>query len=279
MEDQYIDATRMPNGLRALGCRPRQSEPGSFCGFFDEHFKAIPRSDWAEYSENDVSVEQLIRDVYNQGNEGTCTANGGAQAFCITTVMQYGDKAHMKMSPISTYKFCARGPNTGSSVDCIARRMRDNGLLPVDNSRNRQILTTAGLNPDHVLKATGYYQRFPSGWEETAKHFRIDEMYEVRSYEEFISALFYDFAVLYGRAGHAICGTKPKRRTGRWGSNYVNSWGNWGAASEDNPDLTYGIGWDSESFLSRSIRAYGAIAFRSTVLSDKILNALLEGDL
>jgi hypothetical protein len=168
----------------------------------------------------------------------------------------------MELSPISIYRFVANGPGSGSTISGNLRRLRDVGALPVDSDINRELLRKAGLSEDHVLKATGYYQQFPSGWESTAEYFRGLEFLDISSFEGIVSAILEGFPVCYGRAGHAICGVKVVKRNGVWTIKYANSWGNWGES---------GFGYDTESYISSAIRSYGAWALRCPKLTDRFV--------
>jgi hypothetical protein len=273
IQADYVDATRMPNGLLATGCKPRDDKPGQFFSFFADHNDIIPRGEWDGLVENDVSVEELVEKIKNQRNEGTCASNATGQCGEIITNLTYGEQFWIELSPIAVYRWIAGGPNTGSTISGNLRQYRDVGFLPVDTPRNRQILELAGLNPNHVLKETGYYQQFPSGWKETARHFQADEWMEISNFEGMATASLLDFPICYGRSGHAICGVKLVKRNGQWHIKYANSWGNWGSSGGK---FSYGFGYDSESFISRAIRSYGAWALRSIKMSDEIMQACME---
>jgi hypothetical protein len=133
-----------------------------------------------------------------------------------------------------------------------------------------------GLPENHVLQHTGYYQKFPAGWEETAAHFRIDEAYRVASFEGGMSALFDDFIVHYGRASHSIFAVCPIKSGSAYYWKYGNSWnthpdGGWGEVGQNGIRM---FGFDSESFIRNAIGSYGAVAYRSVVLTEAFLKGL-----
>jgi hypothetical protein len=235
------------------GCVPREDAPGDNFAVFSSKFRTIPRDEWIELPE-DESNKALIQKIKNQGREGTCTANGCASGIECAWNMTFGTDRWVELSPISLYKQCARGPNTGSSVSCIMKTARELGALPVDTPENRAWMESVGLNPAHVMDATGFSQRYPQDWEQTAQHFRVDEVFDIESFDEFITALQKGFVVSYGRKGHSILGVRAVRKSGQWCIEYANSWGDWGAD---------GYGYDTEQFVSGSIRQYGAIAIRN----------------
>lgn len=215
-----------------------------------------------------VEEEEFSGWVYNIEVEGdhsyvaegigvhNCTANALSGCVSYTWNRKYGKANAIAPAPISVYKFCARGPNTGSSTSCILRRARDNGLLLIDTAENKRVLEALGLDTRHVLKATGYSQPFPSGWAETAAEFRVQEYYEITNIDGFFTALLLGFDVLYGRAGHAIHGVDVVWDGKRFLCKYDNSWGNWG---------DHGFGYDSLDFLVRNSAQYGAYAVKSLV--------------
>lgn len=250
-----------------MGCRPRDDKLGAEFPVYEETMEVISRDQWQDLNEDNTSLELLVRKIKNQGREGTCASNATGQGQEITWNKTFGLAYWMEFSPISVYRWIANGPNTGSTIGANLRQLRNTGMLPVDNEANRKILELAGANPEHVLDAVGYYQRFPEGWTETASLFRCDEYFDIGTFDGLISALFYDLPVVYGRAGHAICGVKPHYYNGVWYIKYANSWGDWGDE---------GYGYDSESYVSRAIRSHGAFAQRTTYIPEQIVNAIAD---
>jgi hypothetical protein len=176
--------------------------------------------------------------------------------------MAYGLKHWVEVSPISIYRWVTPGPGSGSTISDNLKQLRDVGMLPVNSDSNREVLRKVGLPESHVLATTGYSQRFPDGWKDTAKFFRAAEWYDISSFDGFVSAILEGFPVCYGRAGHAICGVRVVKRNGVWTIKYANSWGNWGEG---------GYGYDSESYIAGAIRSYGAWALRCPVITDEFV--------
>jgi len=243
---------------RPSGCRPRETAVGEeWPVFSDTGIDLIPRGEWRNLLRENVSLEKVVGSIKNQKNEGSCASNATTQCFEIVWNMMLGPKHWIQMSPISIYRFVADGPNSGSTIDSNLRRLRDVGCLPSkDGPDNSDMLQQLGLDINHRLKNVGYYQQFPHGWEQTAKHFRALEWFEIQSFDEFVTCLFMDFPVCYGRAGHAITGVTPVLDGSTWHVKYANSWGDWGDG---------GYGFDSEGFISGSISSYGAWGLRSVV--------------
>jgi len=256
----------IPVGVTRRGCLPRETRFGSEHPVFedDSGIDPIPKREWKDLIEQSTSVESLNGAIHDQDGEGTCASNATCQGFETVLNMTYG-KTKIQFSPISIYRWIARGPNTGSTIDGNLRQLRNTGVLPVDNSYNRKVLEAADLDPDHTLKHVGYYQKFPTGWKETAEYFQGVEAFEIGSMEGFAAAVFYDFPVVYGRDGHAICAVDLVYRNGDYYIKYANSWGKWGDK---------GYGYDKASYIARSVSSYGAWALRSIDVHDNILEAI-----
>jgi hypothetical protein len=124
------------------------------------------------------------------------------------------------------------------------------GILPLDNPENRAKFANM------VMPATGFYEKFPTGWEQVAKLFRYDERFIIRSTEGIISALLNGHPVVVGREGHSICYCRPMWRSGRLVVKYANSWNStWG---------DQGYGYDSLNQIRKS--ASWAFAIRSIIV-------------
>jgi hypothetical protein len=247
------------------GCLRRESKLGEseFPNMGDTDIVAIPRSEWKGLLEQNQSLELIVQKIKDQNGEGSCASNATCQCFEINWNMMLGIDDWLEMSPISIYRWVANSPNNGSTIEGNLRQLRDVGCLPVNSQENIAKLQAAGMNTSHVLKAVGYYQRFPNGWEDSAKNFRATEWFEITSFDEFITCLFYDFPVCYGRAGHAICGVTPVFQDNQWHVKYANSWKpSWG----DN-----GYGYDSERYISGSISSYGAWGLRAVTMPEIFL--------
>ena len=253
---------------RLMGYVP--PEPGYKAGanasIYEEKFKEkiVPKSEWmALYEELQPNQNRLATVTYDQNGYGTCTSNATAQAMAYQWCRRYGHQWAVTPAPPSIYPFCARSGNSGSSTNCNIRRATQNGMLLIDNPQNRKVLRTLGLNEDHVIDAVQWNagKRVPdSYYEETGKHFKIGEWYEITTVEGMFSAVLSGYTVLYGRSGHAICGVDPDPKNG-WTLIYHNSWGNWGRSINGRS----GYGEDSFRYLSRTGAARGAFAVRDVI--------------
>lgn len=268
LNPKYVDVITMPDGSVARGCKIDDVKVGARFPVYEEAMPIHPRSDWGDLIKDNVSLERLIQWTHDQSQEGTCASNATAAVLETASQITVGQRATMMMSPISIYRWIASGPNTGSNIGDNLVQLQKTGMLPVDTPENRAKLKAMGLDENHVLKHTGYYQKFPTGWEDTAAFFRGVEAYEITSFDGIISALLDDFPVVYGRSGHAIIGVTPVYKNGVWYVKYGNSWGKWGEVGENNLQM---FGHDSESFLSRQIPSYRAWALRTIFLTDQLI--------
>lgn len=257
-----VDGQQIPNTSVFSGCLKRdpvEDAPGKFCGFFGDRLEVYPESEWRErWEANKPSLRPFVHRIKDQGREGSCTSNAGTG--CWETLASFAYGVEFVLSAMSLYKRCGSGPNSGSTVGCNMRKLRDEGALPAPHER--EIVRRLGLNPEHCFPETGWRNRLPSGWQETAKHFRLDEFFEIRNIEEFVSALLQGYAVHYGRRGHSIYGVALTYKDGRPYCEYANSWGNWGDE---------GFGYDTISGLRRSINQYGAYCYNNVHLPDALL--------
>jgi hypothetical protein len=255
------------------GCLPRiamTGDPlfGAEAPIFEETIRdIIPEREWKKYIEDyQISDRPCVRDIKDQGQEGSCTSNGGTQGWQVCAVDQLGDRGFVNLSAISLYKRVGRNPQSGSTVGDNVRELRDVGALPAIGEDAK--LTKMGLDPKHVMPHTGFYTQFPSGWEETAKFFRIDEYWDIESMDGFGTALLNGWPVHYGRRGHSILAVALVIKDGQVMVEYANSWEeSWG---------DQGFGYDTVSGLRSAINQYGAYAYRTIVLTDELLKVASE---
>lgn len=275
IDPRWVDVVTGPDGTPARGCRPMTPQCRGKLPIFEEVFsrrvRDYPRSDWDDLLRENTSLETLIRWIHDQLQEGTCASNMVMCAFETCLNMTLGPANGMMMSPISVYRWIASGPQSGSGIVDNVVQMQQVGALPVDTPENRARLKAMGLPEHHVLQHTGYYQKFPSGWQETAAHFQIVEAYRATTFEGCVSGLFDDFTLCYGRAGHAICGVTPAKSGSTYYIKYANSWGKWGQVGDNGLQM---FGYDSESFLRNAIATYGAVLIRSVKVTEQLLQAL-----
>lgn len=226
---------------------------------FEDAIPLIPSDQWptaiAAIDEAGGSLDLLVTRIFNQGQEGSCVSNATCQGHQIIQCISRGKSGVIDLAAISLYKRTGSGPNSGSMVSANMREIIARGVLPLDTPLNRERFS-------HVMPNTGWRVPMPAGWEQTAKLFRGHEVFDVRSFDGFITALLRGYPVVYGRDGHSICAVRPTYRSGRLYVKYANSWGNWGEA---------GFGYDSEAKIRSG--ANWAFALR-TVVEPKVAVAV-----
>jgi hypothetical protein len=165
-----------------------------------------------------------VKWVLDQGNEGSCVVNAGAQAHMICQAKAIGLDRVVQMSAISLYKQIGSSPNSGAMVEDCIDRLADTGFLPLDTPENRARFGS------HVMPPRGFHTRWPDGWKTTAAKFAGLEGFACDSVNEMVSALLRGMPVQVGRAGHSITYLEPTYEDGSLAIDYVNSWGDWGFA-------------------------------------------------
>jgi hypothetical protein len=207
----------------------------------------IPRNQWPDLAariENEkTSGAYLVTRIFDQGREGSCVANATAQAHEIVQALQFGKHRVVHLSAISLYKRIGTSPNSGSYVEDALNEMRKRGILPLAGSDQND------MRFKHVMQNTGFYTRFPQGWEQTAEMFRIAEYAIIDSIDELVNAQFAGFPVIVGRRGHSIVYIQPFYHGNKLYNLYVNSWGRWGQAAGY---MSHGFGVDSYDYMLAS---------------------------
>lgn len=219
--------------------------------------KLIPRNEWQEIAaERGRRFKTLIPYRNNQGREGSCVGNGATRCFDYAQAIAFGPDRVVPTSAMSVYRRIGRSASSGAVIGDALTVMQQDGCLPLGSDLARERFRLEfGFAPKHTHPATGFSNRLPSGWEETGHLLLIDEFWRIESMEGFVTALFSDFAVVYGRSRHCICGTDYVPDGSKEYIEYDNSWGEqWG----DN-----GFGYDSLSFLERQGK-YGWFAIRTS---------------
>lgn len=249
-----VDFTTCPEYTRGDITPPSATFAGADYG---DVTPSIDESEWPALIEkadaDGGGLERLIVSIFNQGNEGSCVANACAQAMQIVHARMFGKDAVVPLSAMSLYKRIGSGPNSGAMVSDGLDELTKRGILPLDTPTNRTKFA-------HVHPATGWSNKLPPGWEETAKLFRATEFFVIRNTGQLMTALFHAHPVVVGRSGHSICYCRPMVRNGKQGVAYVNSWGKWGFGAGD---FDSGFGFDSMSMVRSS--AQWAFCVRSLV--------------
>lgn len=222
---------------------------------YEDAVGLIPESQWQSEIERIDQVggwlEWFIRIIMNQGNEGSCVSFATTYAFEILVAQQHGLEAIVPMSPMSLYKRIGSSSGSGSNLSDALDEMQTIGFLPENTPEN-----VARFK--HTHPRTGFSNRLPDNYKETAKLFVILEWFDIRTLAGIVSASLRGTPIVVGRQGHSICYVRPSLRNSQIGFNYVNSWGNWGYKLAN---FTSGFGFDSLSTVKQSAR--WAFALRS----------------
>lgn len=193
-------------------------------------------------------LDRCVSRIYNQRNEGSCVANAFSQANEIVQCRQFGKSLVIPLSAISLYKRIGRSPGSGAMVSDGMDESNARGILPLDTPENRARFG------NHVMPATGFYEKYPDNWESTAALFKTLEWSICDTIAELISALLNGHPVVVGRAGHSICYCRPMYSNSLLVVKYANSWDkSWGDS---------GFGYDSMNLIRSS--ASWCCALRST---------------
>lgn len=215
----------------------------------------IPKGDWMDHinADPDQCLTYLNRvnqrnGFRHQGNSHFCVANGTCGGMeCLMEAADYLDGGVPSLSCVSLYQ---RATNMrqwgGSSLSANVRFAMGEGALPARNDEN-----------DARFKHTWNWntwegKKLPQGYKNTAKYFRLKEVYEVKGEVGMVSAVLKGHPVLYARRGHCILGVAvvydEDRRQFLW--KYLDSYG---ALGND------GCRYDSMGTADRA--SYGAYAF------------------
>lgn len=251
-----VDLSRMnhvhPPGFTGYG------SPDRFRNF-GETAKILTRSEIEAEAEKTAAEKAgnafLVVEVKNQKQEGSCVGNASTQGLQVIQARRLGKDKVTLLSAIATYKQIGSSPMSGANVEDSMNKLEGVGTLPLDTPENR------AKYGDQVMPATGFYTKFPAGWQATAKNFRLAEVTVVRSFEALLTALLCGHPVVVGRQGHSILYLDVIVINGKLYVIYVNSWSlDWGQAAGD---FKSGFGVDSESTIRQS--AQWAYAMRSVV--------------
>lgn len=236
----------------------------SLCGDYGDEFEIQPEAERTKAIERldaEGGLENLVRWILNQKNEGSCVGNSETQGIQVLLAKQFGEANAVPLSAISAYKQIGGGPNTGANCEDALEKGRDVGVLPLDTPENRARFG------NHVMPATGFYTPWPDGdWKKTSNQFRIDKHFIIRSVAAMEQAGINGHPIAVGRAGHSILYLRPTLKQGR-GELYVNSWNGWGFAAGGQP---HGFGFDSAGMVRSS--ASWAYAIVSVTVPDYVTN-------
>lgn len=233
----------------ATGCLERSDRLGATFPILEDqpHFQVLTAQQRQKLIPLHVPMAPLVQKIKNQKQEGSCASNAALAVFELVMAFMGGVENWVEMSAMSLYKRVGQNAQSGSTINDNLRELVANGALPVDSPENRARF-------QHTHPATGFGVPLPPGWIKTGNLFLMVEWFDVATWDGLLSALLYKMPVLYGRAGHAICGVDPVLKDGAEFIKYQNSWSaQWGDR---------GFGLDSRRAVESSIPSYGAWAGR-----------------
>jgi hypothetical protein len=114
------------------------------------------------------------------------------------------------LSPLSIYAEANPGIRGGAGCQQVLNIACRRGFLPEKiqpaayGFKHDLIGTTGEGNNNQSSGKWVPLGGFPSGWQETAAHFKPEEVVITRSFEEVVSLILHGYCVEVGRSGHAI---------------------------------------------------------------------------
>lgn len=204
----------------------------------------IPKTDWDDWiNENDKHKSAAIdfsARFTHQGNSHECVCHAATQSFEIAYNRQHGGIKHaVYFSPLALYTRITGGRQWGgSNVNDSLRELMSRGAIPEHDGpewlggKGGQtkrfkftVNQTAGRSEDHwatkgFIKESG----FASGWEQTARHFRVTEAFYIGNSQAHFSAILRGLCVVNGRSGHSIPHCQIVKSNGTYLSKYRDSY-------------------------------------------------------
>jgi hypothetical protein len=242
--DKLIPTTPLilPKGYRQ-GLLPRTDQPGDSCPFIRSApgFNTIPQQDWKGYIEDKANLSGLVWSVFNQGSVGSCAS----EAVCgsLKIIRAQAGLPQIEANPYGIYGRVNGGSDRGSSLSANLTFIRDKGAFP-----------------ESVWPRSKGWRAKPSQEAyDAAYSYRIDEYFEVSSWDELATALLRGWVIYWGYSGHAIVGVDLLNDSQFM---YLNSWGSWGSGT-DYSTMNYGFGVANRSSI---MWGYGVYACRTSVI-------------
>ncbi len=230
-----VDVVLPPSGYPAeLAAADSRDSLWSVCGSASRDFPAalwIEPSQWADKArENDelnTWAANYIDRFTNQNPNHFCTCHSLGTNFeaCRNrqrgVIYPDGAKADFRyptsatsgsvwVSPMSVYAEANPREWGGASIThvmeiCIKRGFLPDTIQPRDYGFKHALAGTTGKGGMNQSRgAWTPVSRFPEGWQETAKHFRIQEVIFPENAEQVMCLLLHGYSVCVGRNGHAV---------------------------------------------------------------------------
>lgn len=225
-----LDHDGYPDVCAAVDCRESLWDAaGDAAREFPEHLWIEPR-DWADAARGNDRYKtwpiNWLDRFTNQSptHECTCHALRAVAEACrnrqrgmILGPPVAGERlavseqsASVWLSPLSIYAEANPRQRGGASTRGVLEIAQRRGFLPEtiqprDWGFRHAIVGTAGKGG--VNQAAGAWvplSRFPDDWQETARHFRPQEIIIPESWEQMVCLVLHGYAVGAGRSGHAV---------------------------------------------------------------------------
>jgi hypothetical protein len=220
--------------------KPRESLYGEWFEKFEDSVEVYPRSKWDDMA---VALEEAKASAYyrvwmalDQANKGSCSQEEACGATMVAR--SFTNQPTVALNPWPNYYLITRGRGGGTSIDSAWKTARDDGYIPMET----------------IARNKGFRKQSQEHWD-LAQNYRLDEVYDIGSVDEAVSALLQGFCVGYGRRGHAILAV---RYLGRNKMTYLNSWGQWTNCNDP--------GFGQETI--RDFGNYGMFAARTAYWAD-----------
>lgn len=203
----------------------------------------IDRSEWddriREMEEQKAFAEHFSPRFTHQGNSHECVCHASTQAFECAYNRQLGNKNPVRFSPLSLYTRITGGRQWGGSmVSDALYELIENGHIPEydgeewmgghlgQKERFRASLHLTSGRSESWWPTSGWVKPrdLPSGWEQTARHFRVLEAFWIPDRAAHFSALLRGMVVVNGRDGHSIPHMAVVKDGGSYLSKYKDSY-------------------------------------------------------
>lgn len=204
----------------------------------------VPRGEWddriAQQDKDKSSALDYSSRYTHQGGSHECVCHAATQSFEICYNRQFvGAKYAVYFSPVALYTRITGGRQMGgSNVNDSLRELISRGSIPEHDGPEwlggkggqakrfkATVHQSSGRSEDHwPTKGWIRESQFASGWEQTARHFRVLEAYYIPDKEAHFSALLQGWCVVNGRSGHSIPHVKVVKSDGRYLSKYRDSY-------------------------------------------------------
>lgn len=183
---------------KAAGCLPRISRPGEYAPMLADRIRVVDPNEWdgilatREAAGDALNGRADVRQIKDQDGIGSCATESTSQA--VEVVMVRSGQPWVELNPWSIYRVTSDGQDRGSNIDSNLQFARDVGVLPVSffprYDSSGKLINRWNAKP-------------PSGWEEIAAQYRIDEWYDITTVAEVGTALLLGYPVVVGWTSHS----------------------------------------------------------------------------